>query len=112
MELGPINPITEILVAQELMGRERKYHRITHLSPKGNRSKAYFIKNLNHAPAKFFILPAAHSRLANYIHVCNIKIPKYKTHSINFGLYSVQVLERSELGGSHGCPGRLWDRFL
>jgi len=27
-------------------------------------------------------------------------------------LYSVQGLERSELGVSHGCPGRLWDRFL
>jgi len=27
-------------------------------------------------------------------------------------LYSVRGLERSELGGSHGCPGRLWDRFL
>jgi len=26
--------------------------------------------------------------------------------------YSVRCLERSELGGSHGCPGRLWDRFL
>jgi len=24
-------------------------------------------------------------------------------------LYSVRGLERSELGGSHGCPGRLWD---
>jgi len=27
-------------------------------------------------------------------------------------LYSVRGLERSELGGSHGCPGRLWDRVL
>jgi len=27
-------------------------------------------------------------------------------------LYSVRGLERSELGGSHVCPGRLWDRFL
>jgi len=27
-------------------------------------------------------------------------------------LYSVRGLERNELGGSHGCPGRLWDRFL
>jgi len=27
-------------------------------------------------------------------------------------LYSVRGLERSELGGSHGFPGRLWDRFL
>jgi len=27
-------------------------------------------------------------------------------------LYSVRGLERSELGGSHGCPGRLWDGFL
>jgi len=27
-------------------------------------------------------------------------------------LYSVRGLERSELGGSHGCQGRLWDRFL
>jgi len=27
-------------------------------------------------------------------------------------LYSVQGLERSELGGSHGCLGRLWDWFL
>jgi len=27
-------------------------------------------------------------------------------------LYSVRGLERSELGGSHGCPGHLWDRFL
>jgi len=25
-------------------------------------------------------------------------------------LYSVRGLERSELGGSHGCPERLWDR--
>jgi len=28
-------------------------------------------------------------------------------------VYSVRGLERSELGGSHGCPGRLiWDRFF
>jgi len=27
-------------------------------------------------------------------------------------LYSVRGLERSELSGSHGCPGRLWDCFL
>jgi len=27
-------------------------------------------------------------------------------------VYSVRGLERSEFGGSHGCPGRLWDRFL
>jgi len=27
-------------------------------------------------------------------------------------IYSVRGLERSELGGSHGCTGRLWDRFL
>jgi len=29
-----------------------------------------------------------------------------------FVLNSVRGLERSELGGSHGCPGRLWDQFL
>jgi len=27
-------------------------------------------------------------------------------------LYSVRGFERSELGGSHGCSGRLWDRLL
>jgi|GEM_PF-3707010 len=27
-------------------------------------------------------------------------------------LYSVRGLEPSGLGGSHGCPGRLWDRFF
>jgi len=27
-------------------------------------------------------------------------------------LYSVRGLERTELGGSHGCPGRLWYQFL
>jgi len=27
-------------------------------------------------------------------------------------LYPVRGLDRSELGGSHGCPRRLWDRFL
>jgi len=27
-------------------------------------------------------------------------------------IYSVRGLEQSELGGSHGFPGRLWDRFL
>jgi len=27
-------------------------------------------------------------------------------------VYSVRGLEWSELVGSHGCPGRLWDRFL
>jgi len=27
-------------------------------------------------------------------------------------LYSVRGLERIELGGSHGSPERLWDRFL
>jgi len=32
--------------------------------------------------------------------------------SVWVALYSVRGLERSELGGSHGCPGRLWDRFL
>jgi len=30
----------------------------------------------------------------------------------HFVVYSVRGLERSELGGSHGCPGRLWDRIL
>jgi len=32
--------------------------------------------------------------------------------SILILLYSVRGLERSGLGGSHGCPGCLWDRFL
>jgi len=32
--------------------------------------------------------------------------------ALNTYLYSVRGLERSELGGTHGCPGRLWDRFL
>jgi len=27
-------------------------------------------------------------------------------------IYSVRGLEQSEFGGSHGCPGRLWDHFL
>jgi len=27
-------------------------------------------------------------------------------------IYSVRGLERSELGGSYGCPGHLWDLFL
>jgi len=31
---------------------------------------------------------------------------------VEIEVYSVRGLERSELGGSHGCPGRLWDRFL
>jgi len=30
----------------------------------------------------------------------------------NILLYSVRGLERSELGGSHSCPKRLWDRVL
>jgi len=29
-----------------------------------------------------------------------------------YQLYSVRGLERSELDGSLGCPGRLWDPFL
>jgi len=32
--------------------------------------------------------------------------------SLYLNLYSVRGLERNELGGSHGCPGRLWGRFL
>jgi len=35
-----------------------------------------------------------------------------KNREKNMCLYSVRGLERSELGGSHGCPGRLWDRCL
>jgi len=39
-----------------------------------------------------------------------------KQHKVSFTLqtllYSVRGLERSELGGSHGCPGCLWDRIL
>jgi len=31
---------------------------------------------------------------------------------IHIRLYSVRGLELSEMGGSRGCPGRLWDRFL
>gem|GEM_PF-5236587 len=27
-------------------------------------------------------------------------------------LYPVRGSEWSGLGGSHGCPGRIWDRFL
>jgi len=51
------------------------------------------------------------------------KIPFQNTKSISLRLflvslqnylqvYSVRGLEPSKLGGSHGCPGRLWDRFL
>jgi len=40
-------------------------------------------------------------------------IPKpLLTKRNNIVVYSVRGLERSELGGSHGCPGRLWNRFL
>jgi len=38
---------------------------------------------------------------------CNfLLVPSYTS------LYSVRGLERSELGGSRGCPGRLLDQFL
>jgi len=47
--------------------------------------------------------------------ICRVRVEQ-----LNIGLrkvqvilvYSVRGLERSGLGGSHGCPGRLWDRFL
>jgi len=39
---------------------------------------------------------------------------KFSTQTIRpiEALYSVRGSEWSGLGGSHGCPGRLWDRFL
>jgi len=43
--------------------------------------------------------------------VNTIKVGGAKTFAAH-NLYSVRGLERSELGGSHDCPGRLWDRFL
>jgi len=38
--------------------------------------------------------------------------PEFKAYQQQVNIYSARWLERSELGGSHGCPGRLWDRFL
>jgi len=31
---------------------------------------------------------------------------------VSDGIYPVRGPEWSGLGGSHGCPGRIWDRFL
>jgi len=57
----------------------------------------------------------------------SIQIPKYSYDFYDFSgdgiciichfrgsdfIRGIRGLERSELGGSHGCPGRLWDRFL
>jgi len=39
---------------------------------------------------------------------CTLLIIIYTYELLN----SVRGSVRSELGGSHGCPGRLWDRFL
>jgi len=41
-------------------------------------------------------------------------IPKLNTtgKTTSRYLYPVRGSEWSGLGGSHGCPGRLWDRFL
>jgi len=40
-------------------------------------------------------------------------LPSFTFHVYEITTYlSVRGLERSELGGSHGCPGRIWDRFL
>jgi len=36
----------------------------------------------------------------------------FKKKSTTSYLYSVRGLDWSELGGSHGCPGRLWARRL
>jgi len=47
------------------------------------------------------------ARLAAAVKVCT-----KPTYIGTRRVYSVRGLERSELGGSHGCPGRLWDRFL
>jgi len=46
--------------------------------------------------------------------ILSIGIPQVSTgfDDRRMEVYSVRGLERSELGGSHGCPGRLWDRFL
>jgi len=41
-----------------------------------------------------------------------LKVQKLSNLSEKVCLDSVRGLERSELDGSHGCPGRLWDRFL
>jgi len=43
-----------------------------------------------------------------------LQVSAFQIYISTYILYSVRGLERSELGGSHGCPGRgrLWDRFL
>jgi len=45
-----------------------------------------------------------------YCHKCQCKVREV-SRKLQY-LYSVRGLERSELGGSHGFPGRLWGRFL
>jgi len=46
------------------------------------------------------------------VHLHQGSLVNYGKDIKSFMLYSVRGLERSELGGSHGCTGRLWDRFL
>jgi len=61
--------------------------------------------DIHHAQIKWIpLVPIPNNRNLPPLH-----LPKVNSYLV---LYSVRGLERSELGGSHGCPGRLWDRFL
>jgi len=58
-------------------------------------------------------------KLSSATHVCvcrctytNLFLREVRTDVCTHLLYSVRGLERSELGGSHGCPGRLWDQIF
>jgi len=76
------------------------------------------------SPLTFMLHPAQNSRIMNeannyrllgskVINALPLKwVELFAGLMFNIVLYSVRGLERSELGGSHGCPGRLWDRFL
>jgi len=44
--------------------------------------------------------------------IIRFKVVHRSASKLQTSLYSVRGLERSEWGGSHSCPGRLWDRFL
>jgi len=69
--------------------------------------KQYFILVLSGGPVELWDLRSKH-----ILRALPKKFPIITALVSDNRVYSVRGLEWSELGGSHGCPGRLWDRFL
>jgi len=60
----------------------------------------------------FLTLQFAVLNVDKYLNINSLLSTKFLSLSQHSKLYSARGLEWSELSGSHGCPGRLWYRFL